>query len=37
MLASASSSPVDKEKQEAAPIRHYKGVNDLDKVVLHEV
>jgi hypothetical protein len=37
MLASASSSLANKEKKGAAPIRHYKGVNDLDKVVLHEV
>jgi len=34
MSASASSLPAGKEKQEAAPVRHCKGVNDLDKVVL---
>jgi hypothetical protein len=37
MSASASSPLASEEKQEAAPVRHYKGVNDLDKVVLHEV
>ncbi|CAD6261926.1 unnamed protein product [Miscanthus lutarioriparius] len=38
MSASASSPPAGEEnKQEAAPVRHCKGVNDLDKVVLREV
>jgi len=38
MSASASSSSAAEEnKQEARPIMHCKGVNDLDKVVLHEV
>jgi glucose-6-phosphate 1-epimerase len=37
MSASTSSPPTGEEKQEAAPVRHYKGVNDLDKVVLREV
>jgi hypothetical protein len=37
MSASASSPPAGEEKQEAAPVKHCKGVNDLDKVVLHEV
>jgi hypothetical protein len=37
MLASASSLPAGEEKQEAASVRHCKGVNDLDKVVLREV
>jgi hypothetical protein len=32
MSASASSPLASEEKQEAAPVRHYKGVNDLDKV-----
>ena len=37
MPAPVSSPPAGEEKQEAAPIRHCKGINDLDKVVLHEV
>ena len=37
MSASASSPPAGEEnKQEAAPVRHCKGVNNLDKVVIHE-
>ncbi|CAO2044063.1 unnamed protein product [Urochloa humidicola] len=36
MSASASSSAAE-GKQEAAPVTHCKGVNDLDKVVLREV
>jgi hypothetical protein len=38
MSALASSSrPVSDKKQEATPVKHCKGVNDLDKVMLHEV
>ena len=37
MSASTSSPPAGEEKQEVAPVRHCKGVNDLDKVVLREV
>lgn len=39
MSASASSpaAAAGDEKQEAAPVRRCKGVNDLDKVVLREV
>jgi hypothetical protein len=38
MSASASSPPAGEEnKQEAAPVRHYKGINDLNKVMLLEV
>lgn len=37
MSASASSPAAGEEKLEAAPVRHCKGVNDLDKVVLREV
>jgi hypothetical protein len=36
-LASVLSPPAGEEKQEAAPVRHCKGVNDLDKVMLREV
>lgn len=38
MSASASSLPAGEEnKQEAAPVRHCKGINDLNKVMLLEV
>ena len=37
MSASASSPLAGEEKQKAAPVRHCKGVNNLDKVVFHEV
>ena len=36
MSALASWPPTGEEKQEAAPVRHCKGVNNLDKVVIHE-
>jgi hypothetical protein len=37
MLASMSLPPASEKKQEAALVRHYKGINDLDKVMLREV
>jgi hypothetical protein len=37
MSASTSSPPASEEKQEVAPIRHCKGINNLGKVVLREV
>jgi hypothetical protein len=37
MLASVPSPPAGEEKQEAPPVRHCKGVKDLDKVMLCEV
>jgi hypothetical protein len=37
MSASTSSPLAGEEKQEAALVRHYKGINDLDKVMLREV
>jgi hypothetical protein len=36
-MSASTSSPPAGEKQEAAPVRHCKGVNDLDKVMLREV
>lgn len=35
--ASSPAAAAGDEKQEAAPVRRCKGVNDLDKVVLREV